>query len=113
MHEQSIVEALLKLVLESAEKSQATKIYRIYLVIGDLSGVIDEAVDLYFNFLSKNTVAAGATLFFKHNPAQLRCRKCNKIFIAENLDFHCPDCKEQQVEIVSGRELYVESMEVQ
>jgi Zn finger protein HypA/HybF involved in hydrogenase expression len=44
MHEQSIVESLLALALENAEKAKASKIRRIYLVVGELSGVVEELV---------------------------------------------------------------------
>jgi hydrogenase nickel incorporation protein HypA/HybF len=113
MHEQSIVESLLTLALENAEKAKASKIIRIYLVVGELSGVVKEAVDFYFSFLSRDTIAAQASLFFTHTPARLRCRNCNTVFLPEKMDFHCPACKEQQVEIISGRELYIDSMEVE
>ena len=113
MHEQSIVESLLALALKNAGKAKASKILRIYLVVGELSGVLEEAVNFYFGFLSRDTIAAQASLFFMHTPAQLRCRNCNTVFSPERLDFHCPNCKEQQVEIVSGRELYIDSMEVE
>ena len=113
MHEQSIVESLLALALEHAEKAKATKISRINVVIGELSGVVEEAMDFYFNFLRKDTIAAEASLAFTRVPAKLRCRKCNIEFVAENLDFRCPNCKEQQVEIIGGRELYIESLEVE
>jgi hydrogenase nickel incorporation protein HypA/HybF len=113
MHEQSIVESMLLLALEKAEKANAGKILRIYLVVGELSGVLEEAVDFYFSFLARNTIAAGASLFYMHVPAQLRCRNCNTVFLPEKLNLHCPNCQEQQVEIVSGRELYIESMEVE
>ena len=113
MHEQSIVESLLALALENAEKEKASKILRIYPVVGEFSGVVEEAVDFYFSFLSKNTIAADASLFSSRIPAQLRCRNCDEIFAPEKLDFHCPECNEQQVEIVAGRELYIDSMEVE
>ena len=113
MHEQSIVESLLALALENAEKANATRIVRIYLVVGEFSGVVEEAVDFYFSFLSKNTIAADASLFYNRVPAKVRCRNCDEIFTPEKLDFHCPRCEEQQVEIVAGRELYIDSMEVE
>ena len=113
MHEQSIVESLLALALENAEKAKASKILRIYVVVGELSGVVKEAVDFYFSFLSRDTIAAQASLFFMYIPAQLRCRNCNTVFSPENFNFHCPNCKEQQIEIIGGRELYIDSMEVE
>ena len=113
MHEQSIVESLLALVLENAEKAKASKILRIYLVIGELSGIIEEAVDFYFSFLSKGTIAENASIFYMHTPAKVRCRKCDTVYNPENLDFHCPNCREQQIDIIGGRELYIESLEVE
>ena len=113
MHEQSIVESLLAVSLEHAEKANANRIVKINFVVGELSGVLDDAVSFYFNFLSRNTIAAQASLSFKHVPAQLRCRNCDRVFLPEKMDLHCPECAEQKVEIVSGRELYVDSMEVE
>jgi hydrogenase nickel incorporation protein HypA/HybF len=113
MHEQSIVESFLALVLENAEKAKASKVLRIYLVIGDLSGVIEEAVDFYFSFLRKDTIAENASIFYMHTPAQVRCRNCDTVYSPENLDFHCPNCREQKIDIVGGRELYIGSMEVE
>jgi len=113
MHEQSIVESLFTLALENAEKEKANKIIRINLVVGDLSGVFEEAMNYYFSFLRIDSIASEATLAFTHTPAILLCRNCKKPFISKNLNFNCPDCKEQQVDIVSGRELYVESIEVE
>jgi len=113
MHELSIVESLLSVALENAEKAEATRVLKIYLVVGDLSGVVDDSVSFYFSFLSEKTVAAGAQIVFTHTPARLRCRACNEVFTPENLDFHCPTCKEQQVDVIGGRELYVDKLEVE
>ena len=113
MHEQSIVESLLSIAIENAEKSKATKILRIYLVVGELSGVVEESVDFYFSFLSKDTIAAEASIFYNRISAQLRCRNCDTIFTPEKLDFHCPECQEEQIEIIGGRELYIDSLEVE
>jgi hydrogenase nickel incorporation protein HypA/HybF len=100
MHEQSIVESLLALAIKNAEKEKAHKILRIYLVVGELSGVVEESVDFYFSLLSKDTIAADASLFFMHVAAQLRCRNCNIIFSPKSFNFHCP-------------KLYIDSMEVE
>jgi hydrogenase nickel incorporation protein HypA/HybF len=112
MHEQSIVESLLALAIASAEKARASKILRIYVVVGELSGVVEESVNFYFDILSKDTIAEQASLFFMRIPARVRCRHCNTVFTPVRLDFHCPGCREEQVEIIAGRELYIDSMEV-
>lgn len=113
MHEQSIVESLLAIVIESAEKAKANKILRIYLVVGELSGVVEESVNFYFNFLTRDTIAAEASIFYNRISAQVRCRNCDTTFFPERLDFHCPACQEQKIEIIGGRELYIDSIEVE
>jgi hydrogenase nickel incorporation protein HypA/HybF len=113
MHEQSIVESLLALALENAEKANARKIASIDLVVGDYTGVVDDAVNFYFGFLSKDTIAAGAKINTTHVPAQLRCRDCDLLFPLPKRDYHCPKCEGKRVEIVGGRELYIEKMEVE
>lgn len=113
MHELSIVESLLDVALKNAENAQAAKILKIYVVVGDLAGVVDDYVSYYFNFLSENTIAGGASIVFTHKPARLRCRACNTIFSPEKLDFDCPDCGERQVDVIGGRELYVDRLEVE
>jgi hydrogenase nickel incorporation protein HypA/HybF len=113
MHEQSIIESLLALAIEKAEEARASKILRIYVVIGELSGVVEESMNFYFSFLSRDTIAAEASLFLTRTPARLRCRNCNTVFSPERLDFHCPGCHEEQVDIIGGRELYIDSLEVE
>lgn len=113
MHEQSIAESLLILALEKAEKAKAKKILKIHVVAGELSGILEETLGSYFGSISKNTIAAEASLDFIHVPVRLRCRNCNTIFLPEKLNFYCPNCREQQPEIISGRELYVDNMEIE
>jgi len=113
MHEQSIVESILALALENAEKANARKIISINLVVGNYTGVLEDAVDFYFGFLSKDTIAAGAKINYTHVPGQLRCRDCDILFPLQKHDYHCPKCEGRQVEIVGGRELYIENMEVE
>jgi hydrogenase nickel incorporation protein HypA/HybF len=113
MHEASITESMLSLALEKAREAKADKITRINLVVGELSGVVGDCVQFYFDFLSKGTIAGGAKLSFETKPTQLRCRKCEKVFSPREQDWACPDCREAGIEIISGRECYMESIEVE
>ena len=113
MHEASITESMLSLALEKAGEAQAKKIVRINLVVGELSGVVGDCVQFYFDHISKNTIAEGAALSFETKPTQIRCRKCQHVFTPENHEWACPKCHETSVEIISGRECYMESIEVE
>ncbi len=113
MHEASITESMLSLALEKAGEAKAVKITRINLVVGELSGVVPECVQFYFDAISKNTIAERAALCFETKPTQIRCRKCQNVFTPANHDWACPKCREISAEIVSGRECYMESIEVE
>ena len=113
MHEQGIVQSLLSVALENAEKAGARRIVGINLVVGDYTGVAEDAVNFYFSFLSRDTIAAGAKINYTHVPGQLRCRDCDVLFPLQKRDYHCPTCDGKRVEIVGGRELYIETMDIE
>jgi hydrogenase nickel incorporation protein HypA/HybF len=113
MHEYSITESMLNLALEKAGEAKASKITRINLVLGELSGVVSDCVQFYFEMISKDTIAGGAELAFETRPTKVRCRQCQTVFTPENGQWSCPECHETGIEIISGRECYMESIEVE
>ena len=112
MHELPVTMSILCIVLEQAKAAQASKITQINLTIGELSGIVPDYIQLQFEFLSKDTIAAGASLSIHQPPTELRCRNCAAVFSPDGRDWACPNCSEEKIEIVSGRECYVDSMEV-
>jgi len=113
MHELPVTMSILSIVLEQAKTVQASRIKSINLKIGELSGVVPEYVETQFEFLSKDTIAAGAALVFNQPPARLRCRVCASVFSPNGQNWVCPNCHDRNIEIVSGRECFVESMEIE
>jgi len=113
MHELAITQSMLDLVLEEAKKVGAERVGKVNLVIGEMSGIVGECVEFYFEFLNQDTIAHGASLSFKKTPTQARCRRCGELFTPKEFDWSCPNCRDSQVEIVAGNELYVESIEVE
>ncbi len=112
VHESSITENILSLALEKAREAGAKKITRINLVLGELSGVVGECVEQYFKILSEDTIAGGAALAWETRPTVLKCRQCAREFSPANSKWACPGCGEMSVEIASGQECYLESIEV-
>lgn len=113
MHEMAITRSMLDLVLEEAAKSRASKVTMINIVLGEMSGVVDRCVQFYFDFMSKDTPAEGAELCFRNVLKKARCRKCNHIFSPGDICWSCNKCQSTELEIISGNELYVESIEVE
>ena len=113
MHEQPIVEAILSRVLEKAGEANANRIINVCLVVGELSGASDYAIEYYWGFLTKDTIAAQSELFFSRPKGKVRCRNCSTDFTVERLNFTCPNCKQNEIEIISGDELYITSVAVE
>jgi hydrogenase nickel incorporation protein HypA/HybF len=113
MHELAITQSMFELVMEHAKKANARKVSKIKLNIGEMTGVVGDCVQFYFGFLSQGTPAEGASISFNMIPPRARCRNCGNTFELKELDFSCPACGRNGLEIVSGKELFVESIEVE
>lgn len=113
MHEFGVTESIVDIALKEAKKAQAKKITKISLVVGELTGFMPDCIEFYFDLMSKDTIAEKANLHFEAAPAQVRCRSCLTIFRPKDTSWLCPKCQSQGIEIVGGRELYIESMEVE
>ena len=113
MHELSITQNILSIVLKKAEGARAKRVTKINLTFGELSGIVDDCVRFYFDFLSKNTIASQAEIAFNHQPIELRCGNCQATFSPRETDWSCPKCHQRKAELVTGRECYVDSIEVE
>ncbi len=113
MHELGVTENIVNIVLAKANEAQANKVIQINIVIGELSGFVPECIQFYFDSLSKGTMAQGAVLHFDSIPTQLRCRDCSTIFHPQDTVWACPGCQGRSVEISQGRELYIESIDIE
>ena len=111
MHEMAIAEGILNIAFDYAEQNKASKISRITLKIGDMSGVELEALNMSFDVLTKNTIAEGAELIVNKIPIIGQCNKCGKEFHIEQYNFFCPECDGILI-LQSGRELQVESLDM-
>jgi hydrogenase nickel incorporation protein HypA/HybF len=113
MHELPVTQGMLSIALEHAEKAAANRITTINLVIGEMSGIVDDSIQFYFDIVSKDTLAEGATLHFERIPNRFHCKACGLDFSLKDRQWVCPHCGEWTVEIVAGREFYVDSIEVE
>jgi hydrogenase nickel incorporation protein HypA/HybF len=113
MHELGITENIVNIALTKAGEAQASRISKINLVIGEMSGFVADCIQFYFDSLSRDTIAQGAVIQFELVTTQLQCRDCSTIFTPQDTLWACPKCGGRSVEISKGRELYIESIEVE
>ena len=110
MHELPVVMDVIKIANEEAKERQLKSISQITLVLGELSSVMDESVQMYFDMLSEKTPCEGAKLVFEHVYATFRCSSCRNEF-PHSMGFYCPKCGGEGLLVKgTGRELYVKSV---
>ena len=113
MHELAVTQGILDVVIEAAQRNGGRHITAIDLFIGDLSSIVDDSVQFYFDLLSKSTLAEGATLRFRRQAATATCADCQHQFtVGVPLVTTCPQCGSVRLHISGGRDFYVESIEV-
>ena len=115
MHELQVTERILSIVLNHAERNGVTKVMSINLRIGELSDLENEWIQHYFDYLAKESVAAGAKLVIERVPVVMRCDECDHSFevdIKEIKEIKCPECESKTCTLVSGKDYYIKDMEV-
>ncbi len=114
MHELAVTESVLGIVLKHAKAAGTTRVTAIHLTIGELTGFVDESIQFYFDFISKDTPAEGARLTFNRVPARARCPGCAQEFVPDpGKLWTCPNCGAIGGDVVAGREFFVDSIEVE
>ena len=113
MHELPVTENILEIATRHAREAGAKRISSIHLVIGQLSTIVDDSVQFYWDIVSKGTSAEGALLHFKRIPTETECLACQQRYAPSGDDMACPVCGSTQIKIVAGEEFYMEAIEIE
>ena len=114
MHELPITQSILEIALRHAENAGAVKVTNLYLVIGELSSVIDDSIQFHWEILSHGTLAEGSKLHFDRIAAKLDCSDCgNSYALEDGTLIPCPQCDSYQVKVVEGEEFRLDSIEIE
>ena len=111
MHELSVTENLLEIALRYGREAGATAVTDLFVVIGELSTIVDESVQFYWDIVSEGSPAAGSTLHFRRIPGRLGCRACGHTYSPRE-DLPCPACGGVDIDILAGEEFYLEAIEI-
>ena len=110
MHELSLSGAIVNTVVKHAA---GRKVSVVSLRVGRLRQVVPDTLDFYFGFVAQGTVCEGAKLEQELVPARVRCSPCEREWELDMPILRCEVCGGTQVEVLSGEEFEVESIEVE
>ena len=107
-----ITKGILAASIEAAEKEHATRINEIRISVGDMTDVVETALQFAFETLRQDTLASEATLVVNHISPKSRCNVCGNEFEHDKWDLTCPKCEAFLCELVEGRELRIDSIDI-
>ncbi len=113
MHEMGIAMEVIRIAGESIPPElKGARIERINLKVGKLAAVVADSLLFCFEVASKGTPAEGAELVIQEVALQLRCRHCGRQWTADQPVFVCSECRGTEVEMIAGRELDIDTIEL-
>jgi hydrogenase nickel incorporation protein HypA/HybF len=114
MHEMGIALQIIDIATASIPPDVGSpKVQRVNLKIGKLAAVVPVSLRFCFEIASKDTALAGAELAIEETPVVVRCKDCDARWTIEEPVFTCEACSSGHLEILSGRELDIVSIEVE
>jgi hydrogenase nickel incorporation protein HypA/HybF len=111
MHEYSIVQALVEQVDRVAREHRASRVHRLHVRIGELSGVeVPLLTEAYATFRER-TVCADASLEVRPVAARWICPGCERPLERGNV-LQCPDCA-LPARLAQGDEIVLDRVEME
>ncbi|MCZ2148599.1 MAG: hydrogenase maturation nickel metallochaperone HypA [Bryobacterales bacterium] len=114
MHELSIAHGLVEAASEAAREAGAVKVNEVRVRIGALSGVVASALLFCYDIAAAGTPLQGARLLITELPVVVYCPHCEAEVELPSIQlFCCPVCDTPAAAIRQGREMEIESLEIE
>lgn len=111
MHELSIAQSIVDILLDLMKAHHLSEIQRVRLRIGALRAIDRQSLGVSFDVLTAESPLHGVRLEIEEIPMRGRCLHCGRQFPMGHWLDDCPDCLGPRVEIVSGKELEIVDLE--
>jgi hydrogenase nickel incorporation protein HypA/HybF len=114
MHELSIVSSIVDTVTESVAAYPGARVKEVRLRVGALASVIEESLQFCYGIATEDTPLAGSALVVRILPVILHCEPCGMDVELDGVqNFCCPRCNEPSNDLRQGRELEIDSIEIE
>ena len=113
MHELGIMTGVLDAAEKAARAAGATKLLKVSLSIGEMTEAIEDALVFAWEALTDDDpYAKDAELSVNMIRPKSRCLDCGAVFEHDRFHMFCPECDSFALELLAGRELQIDSIEV-
>ena len=114
MHELSIAQNIITIVEEEYLKQNCTgDVKSIVFFAGRMNAIIPESLIFNFNTIKlENKILMNTILQLKEEPIIIKCKNCKVENKIDDPFFICETCGSTNIEIISGKEMYIESIEI-
>ena len=113
MHEMGVAMQIIEIATASIPTDmQHVRVARVNLKVGKLAAIVPDSLRFCFEIAAQETPLAGADLVIEELPVLARCNDCDTVWTITGPDFICQKCKSGSIQLISGRELDIESIEV-
>ena len=114
MHELSIVSSIVDTVTESLAAYPGARVLEVRLRVGALASVVVESLEFCWGIAAEGTAMEGSKLVENVLPVVMHCVHCRADVELEGVQsFRCPKCGEPCSDLRQGRELEIESFEIE
>jgi len=114
MHELSIAASIVESVTDAAHAYPGARVKEVRLRVGALASVIEDSLQFCWGLAVEGTPLADAVLAINMLPVILHCDGCGvDSEVAGVQSFRCPGCGALAADLRQGRELEIESIELE
>jgi hydrogenase nickel incorporation protein HypA/HybF len=114
MHELSIAQSIVEVATESAVRANATRVLKVNLRLGALSGVVKDSLLFCYDLSTQDTMLEGSSLEFVELPVIIHCAQCAEDRELPGIrQFRCPVCGTPSGDVRQGQELEIGSLELE
>ena len=113
MHELSIAMSIIEMAEEEALARGGVQVLAVHLKLGELAGVVKEALLSSYEMAAEDSVLKGSKLLIESVPVSIYCPTCRSEQALKSIQhFCCPRCGAAASEIAHGKELQVVALEL-
>lgn len=114
MHELSIIASIVDSVTQTMAAYPGSRVKEVRLRVGALASVIEDSLQFCYEIATQGTPLEGSALIVKILPVSMHCDRCaQEVEIPSLQSFRCPICDQPLTDMRQGRELELDSIEIE